>query len=142
LAPLVLSLSHRAIKNLLARSLLSMWSFWGLHLPYTINFWWCHCSYTFYTGFLLLYPGVKGLCLHRPENWLMRQLNDESKPVYKVGFIREKGKATVKVLRWSPETSGSLHRWRLGFLWMFQLWVGVFLIGLAFQGLSQVNWFS
>jgi hypothetical protein len=27
----------------------------------------------------------------------MRQLNDESKPVYKVGFIREKGKATAGV---------------------------------------------
>jgi hypothetical protein len=24
---------------------------------------------------------VKGPCLHRPENWLVRQLNDESKPV-------------------------------------------------------------
>jgi hypothetical protein len=31
----------------------------------------------------------------RPENWLVRQLNDEPKPVYKVGFIREKGKATA-----------------------------------------------
>jgi hypothetical protein len=30
-----------------------------------------------------------------PENWLMRQLTDEPKPVYKVGFIREKGKATT-----------------------------------------------
>jgi hypothetical protein len=25
--------------------------------------------------------------LHRPENWLMRQLNDEPKQVYKVRFI-------------------------------------------------------
>jgi hypothetical protein len=40
----------------------------------------------------------------------MRQLNDEPKPIYKVGFIREKGKATAKVLQWSPEASGSLHR--------------------------------
>jgi hypothetical protein len=44
----------------------------------------------------VLQAGVKGLCLHRPENWLIRQLNDESKPVYKVGFIREKGKATAR----------------------------------------------
>jgi hypothetical protein len=40
----------------------------------------------------------------------MRQLNDDSKPVYKVGFIREKGKATAKVLQRSPEAGGSLHR--------------------------------
>jgi hypothetical protein len=29
-------------------------------------------------------------------NWLMRQLNDEPKQLYKVGFIREKGKATAR----------------------------------------------
>jgi hypothetical protein len=38
----------------------------------------------------------------------MRQLNDKPKPVYKVGFIREKGKATAKVLQRSPEAGGSL----------------------------------
>jgi hypothetical protein len=58
----------------------------------------------------VLRAGVQGPCLHRPENWLVRQLNDESKPVYKVGFIREKGKATAKVLQQSPEAGGSLHR--------------------------------
>jgi hypothetical protein len=45
---------------------------------------------------ILLHAGVKGPCLHRPENWLMRQLNDEPKPVYKVGFIREKENATAR----------------------------------------------
>jgi hypothetical protein len=44
------------------------------------------------------------------ENWLVRQLNDEPKPVYRVGFIREKVKAAAKVLQWSPEASGSLNR--------------------------------
>jgi hypothetical protein len=58
----------------------------------------------------VLRAGVQGPCLHRPENWLVRQLNDESKPVYKVGFIREKGKATAKELQRSPEAGGSLHR--------------------------------
>jgi hypothetical protein len=48
----------------------------------------------------LLSAGVEGPCLHRPENWLVRQLNDEPKPVYKVQFIREKGKATVRELQW------------------------------------------
>jgi hypothetical protein len=44
----------------------------------------------------MLHASVEGPCLHRPENWLVRQLNDESKLVYKVGFIREKGKATAR----------------------------------------------
>jgi hypothetical protein len=30
----------------------------------------------------VLNAGVEGPCLHRPGNWLMRQLNDEPKPVY------------------------------------------------------------
>jgi hypothetical protein len=59
---------------------------------------------------MLLCAGVEGSCFHRPENWLMRQLNDEPKPVYKVGFIREKRKATAKVLWRSPEAGGLLHR--------------------------------
>jgi hypothetical protein len=44
----------------------------------------------------MLCAGVKGPCLHRPEYWLMRQLNNEPKPIYKIGFIREKGKATAR----------------------------------------------
>jgi hypothetical protein len=40
----------------------------------------------------------------------MRQLNDELKPGYKVGLIREKGKATARELQQSPGASGSLHR--------------------------------
>jgi hypothetical protein len=40
----------------------------------------------------------------------VRQLNEESKLVYKVGFIREKGKVTAKVLQQSPEAGGSLNR--------------------------------
>jgi hypothetical protein len=39
---------------------------------------------------VLLRVRVEGPCLHRPGNWLVRQLSDESKPVYKVGFIRER----------------------------------------------------
>jgi hypothetical protein len=41
---------------------------------------------------------VEGPCLHRPENWLMKQLIDEPKLVYEVGFIRKKGKATAKAV--------------------------------------------
>jgi hypothetical protein len=49
----------------------------------------------------MLHAGLKvveGPCLYRPENWLVRQLIDESKPIYKVGFIREKGKATARTM--------------------------------------------
>jgi hypothetical protein len=41
--------------------------------------------------FEVLQASVKGPCLYRPENWFVRQLMDEPKPVYEVGFIREKG---------------------------------------------------
>jgi hypothetical protein len=58
----------------------------------------------------MLHAGVEGPCLHKPENWLVRQLNDESKLGHKVGFIREKGKATAGEEQWSPEAGGSLHR--------------------------------
>jgi hypothetical protein len=37
----------------------------------------------------------------RPEDWLVRQLNDDPKPVYQVGFIREKGKATAREMQQS-----------------------------------------
>jgi hypothetical protein len=40
----------------------------------------------------------------------VRQLNDAPKPVYKVGFIREKGKATAREVQQSLETGSSLLR--------------------------------
>jgi hypothetical protein len=40
----------------------------------------------------------------------MRQMNDEPKPLFKVGFIREKGKATARETQWSPEDSSLLLR--------------------------------
>jgi hypothetical protein len=57
--------------------------------------------------FEVLQTGVKDPCLHGPENWLVRQLVDEPKLVYEVGFIREKGKATAREMQWSLETSSS-----------------------------------
>jgi hypothetical protein len=48
--------------------------------------------------------------LHSPGNWLVRQVNNEPKPVYKVGFIREKGKVTARKVQQSPEISNSLLR--------------------------------
>jgi hypothetical protein len=47
----------------------------------------------------VLWARVKGPCLHRPGNCLMRQLTDKLKPVYKVGFIIEKGKASARHCR-------------------------------------------
>jgi hypothetical protein len=58
----------------------------------------------------MLSVGVKGPYFHSPENWLMRQLNDEPKPVYKVGFIREKRKATAREAQLSQEAGGLLYR--------------------------------
>jgi hypothetical protein len=52
----------------------------------------------------VLQASVEGPCLYRSENWLMRQLSDEPKPVYKVGFIREKGKATAREVQQSPKS--------------------------------------
>jgi hypothetical protein len=60
--------------------------------------------------FEVLQASVEGRCLHRPGNWLMRQLNNEPKLVYKVEFIREKGKATAREVQWSLETTNSLLR--------------------------------
>jgi hypothetical protein len=57
------------------------------------------------------------------DSWLICQ----PKPVYKAGFIREKRKATAgEVQRSPPETSNSLLRWRLGFLWTFNSGLGGF----------------
>jgi hypothetical protein len=66
----------------------------------------------------VLQASVESPCLHSPENWLLRQLNDEPKPVYKIGFIREKGKAARKACRRArkPVAPCSGEGW--GFLWM------------------------
>jgi hypothetical protein len=60
--------------------------------------------------FEVLWASVEGPCIYRPENWLLRQLIDEPKSVYNVGFIREKGKATAGAVQQSPETGSSLLR--------------------------------
>jgi hypothetical protein len=58
----------------------------------------------------MLHAGIDSSYLHRPGNWLMRQLNHEPKLVCKIGFIREKGKVTARTVQQSPETSNSLLR--------------------------------
>jgi hypothetical protein len=60
--------------------------------------------------FEVLQAGVESPCLYRPENWLLRQLIDEPKLVYEVGFIREKGKATARTVQRSLETGSFLLR--------------------------------
>jgi hypothetical protein len=37
----------------------------------------------------VLQDRAEGPYLHRPENWLVRQLNDEPKPAYSIRFIRD-----------------------------------------------------
>jgi hypothetical protein len=38
----------------------------------------------------VLWAHVESPFLYRPENWLVKQLTDEPKLAYEVGFIREK----------------------------------------------------
>jgi hypothetical protein len=52
-----------------------------------------------------------------PGNWLVRQLNDEPKPVYKVGFIREKGKAIAREVQHSPKSVTRCTGEGWDFLW-------------------------
>jgi hypothetical protein len=63
-----------------------------------------------HVGVEVLQARVEGPCLHRPGNCLVRQLNDGPKLVYKVGFRREKGKATARALQRSPEAGSLLLR--------------------------------
>jgi hypothetical protein len=63
-----------------------------------------------HAGVEVFQASVEGPCLHRPENWLVRQLNDEPKPVYKVGFIRETGKVTAREVQRSLEAGSLLLR--------------------------------
>jgi hypothetical protein len=51
----------------------------------------------------MLCAGVEGSCLHRPENWLMRQLNNEPKLVYKVGLIRGNQSFRFYMSSWRPK---------------------------------------
>jgi hypothetical protein len=87
---------------------------------------------------------VEGPCLHRPENWLVRQLTDESKPVYKVGFIREKGKATAKVLQRSQKLVAGCSGEGWGFYGRFNSGLGGFfslaMDSRAFSG--ELVWFT
>jgi hypothetical protein len=43
-----------------------------------------------HAGVEVLQAGGEGPCLHRPENWLMRQLNDEPKPLHKKLYLLER----------------------------------------------------
>jgi hypothetical protein len=81
----------------------STWSAMYKHHGYLFSF------FLFGGPEVLLRAGVEGPCLHRPENWLMKQLN-EPKLVSKVGLIREKGKATAREAQRSPEAGSYLLR--------------------------------
>jgi hypothetical protein len=88
----------------------------------------------------------RGSCLHRPENWLVRQLNDEPKLVYKVGFIERKERLQLEHCSGArkPVTPCSGEGW--GFLRMFNSGLGYqlggfFATGHVFAcGLSWMSW--
>jgi hypothetical protein len=67
----------------------------------------------------VLQAGVKGPCLHRPGNWLVRQLNGEPKLVYiKWDLLERKERLQVEKCSgaWKLVTPCSGEGW--GFLWM------------------------
>jgi hypothetical protein len=68
------------------------------------------CNPSVTCQFEVLLAGVEGPCLHMPENWLVRQLSDEPKLVYEIGFIREKGKAIARAVQGHLDTGGLLLR--------------------------------
>jgi hypothetical protein len=89
----------------------------------------------------VLKDNVEGPYLHRPENWLVRQLNDEPKPVYRIRFIGDSYSLSFERLQlrycsgvWKLVTPCSGKSW--GFYRLLNSGLGIFLIGLAFQGLS------
>jgi hypothetical protein len=91
----------------------------------------------------MLWAGVQSSCLHRPErtgswgSWL----TCEARTIHKVGFIREKGKATARAAQWSLETSGSLLKWRLGlFNGCFNSGLGYWLGGHGFACTGSLRW--
>jgi hypothetical protein len=90
----------------------------------------------------VLRASVEGPCLYRPKNWLVRQLNDEPKPVYKKWDLLERkerlqleecSRAQKSVTCCSDEGWDFYGRFNSGL---------VVLIGHAFHRLSQVNWFG
>jgi hypothetical protein len=93
---------------------------------------------------IFLRAGVEGPCLHKPENWLVSQLNDEPKAVYKVEFIREKKKATAReaqrsrkpVAQCSGEGWGFYGHFNSGFGGLFSLAKDLW----AFSG--ELVWFA
>jgi hypothetical protein len=65
-------------------------------------------------GVEVLWAGDSGSCLHRPENWLVRQLNDEPKRVYKEwDLLERKERLQLQKFRgvWQPVTCCSGESW-------------------------------
>jgi hypothetical protein len=79
----------------------------------------------------VLQAGVEGPCLHRPGKWLMRQLNDEPKLVYKKWDVLER-KERLQL----EECSGACSREGWGFYGHFNsgLGGGEFLLAMHFTG--------
>jgi hypothetical protein len=72
----------------------------------------------------------------------VRQLNDEPKLVYKVGYIRKERVQLGNCSRARKPVVARCTGESWGFYGRFNSGLGGFLIGLAFQGLSSVNWFG
>jgi hypothetical protein len=91
-----------------------------------------------HAGVEVLQACFKGPCLHRPGNWLVRQLNDEPKPVYiKWDLLERKERLQLEECReaWKLVTHYSGEGW--GFYGHFNSGLGDFhwlCISQAFLG--------
>jgi hypothetical protein len=78
----------------------------------------------------------------RPENWLVRQLNDGAKAGIKWDLLERKERLQLEKFSRTRKPVARCTDEDWGFYGRFNPGLGGFLIGLAFPGLSQVNWFG
>jgi hypothetical protein len=81
---------------------------------------------------------VKGPCLHRPENWLMRQVNDEPKLEYKKwDLLERKERPQLRYCRGAQKPVAHCSGEDWGFYGLFNSgFGGAALIGCVFHRLS------
>jgi hypothetical protein len=87
-------------------------------------------------GVEVLQAGFEGLCFRRPGSWLMRQLNDEPKPVYiKWDLLERKKRLQLEKCRraWKLVAHCSGEVW--GFYGCFNSGLGgTFSLAMHFKG--------
>jgi hypothetical protein len=105
-----LSLFHPAIKNLLARSLLSMWSFWGLYFLTTLMFFKSLIHYINYQKFFKNIKEIK-ICQDISSGYNQKKKKKERSTSCKSHFSRWKRLILLQIQQFSlvKETHVSLE---------------------------------